>query len=145
MSVKYHHPAEFTLAEIAWIVDGAYAEDLGEALGGKTVAAARQRWTRVQRAGGMTMAEADRFATRLGYHPANLWDDWFSRCADLDDRHEEWREHLRRKRADRRRGRIRTPRPTVAARRQADERIEWVKWVDRRDRARSLAEELAAR
>lgn len=142
MSARYRHPAEFTLAEIGWIVASRQTEDLGMALGAETVAGARQRWTRVVRAGGMTMRDADRFATRLGYHPANLWDDWFVRCADLDDRYDMWRTARRRLTERRRSPRVRA-RPTII--RCDDEHVEWVKWCDRRERVRSLVAERAAR
>lgn len=139
VGVKYEHPAEFTLAEVAWIVASRQTEDLGMALGAATADAARQRWSRVNRAGGMTMTEADRFATRLGYHPANLWDGWFIRCAELDARYETWRRA--RRNGTRRRYRARVSGQVD----RAAEHVEWVKWCDRRDRQRAAAEELTVR
>lgn len=101
MPPKYHHPAEFRLSEIAWLIEGRSAEDLGMMLDRTTRASARSKWGAVVKAGGFTVDEADLFAVRAGYHPALLWANWHGRALALDARHREWREELRQQTAAR--------------------------------------------
>lgn len=141
MTARYREPAEFRLAEVDWLIRDREADILGGYLDCQTVEAARQRWHRVVQAGGFTVDDADRFATRQGYHPSELFDDWWQRCADLDVRRETHRLDVRRRIEQRRQDRRRAARNTL----RDAEHVEWVKWCDRRDHARMLAEELAAR
>lgn len=140
MTARYLEPAEFRLDEVDWLIRDRDADILGGYLDCQTVAAARQRWHRIVRAGGFTVDDADRWATRQGYHPAELFDDWWTRCAELDERRQAHRSVIRRRIDERRRDRNRAARTAAEL-----DHVEWVKWCDRRDRARSLAEELAAR
>lgn len=140
MTARYKEPAEFRLVEVDWLIRDRDAELLGGYLDTPSVAAARQRWQRIVRAGGFTVDDADRWATRQGYHPSELFDGWWQRCAELDDRREAHRVGIRRRIDERRRDRNRVARTAAEV-----DHVEWVKWCDRREHRRWLAEELAAR
>lgn len=141
MTARYQEPAEFRLDEVDWLIRDRDADILGSYLDTPSVTAARQRWHRIVRAGGFTVDDADRWATRQGYHPSELFDDWWLRCAALDTLREEHRLNVRRRIDERRRARRRAE--LVA---QVDaERVDYVKWCDWRLHRQWLAEELAAR